>query len=192
MEKLLLHHCCAPCSPKVVETLSKDYDLKSFWYNPNIQPSEESAKRKEALKSYLRSLSMELVSRAEDIPDNWIWQNSREGAERCRLCYFLRLSETAREARRQNAAKFSTTLLSSPHQKHDEIRFIGEQIATAERVEFVYRDFRPWYYEGRNKVKDMKLHVQNYCGCIPSLNERKTRKPGSRDATRYAARLKKT
>ena len=35
-EKMLLHVCCAPCSSRVLELLTKEYDITVFFYNPNI------------------------------------------------------------------------------------------------------------------------------------------------------------
>ena len=50
---LLLHSCCAPCSSYVLETLSKDFSITVFYYNPNIYPEEEYWKRVEEQKEFL-------------------------------------------------------------------------------------------------------------------------------------------
>ena len=42
---LLLHSCCAPCSSYCLETLSEDFAITVFYYNPNIYPEEEYWKR---------------------------------------------------------------------------------------------------------------------------------------------------
>ena len=42
---LLLHSCCAPCSSYVLETLSENFRITVFYYNPNIYPEEEYWKR---------------------------------------------------------------------------------------------------------------------------------------------------
>ena len=171
MERLLLHHCCAPCSPHVLTNLSEEYEVQSFWFNPNIQPNDELDKRKKALESYLKSLQRCLLS-SPDSTDTEIWSSGKDCAERCRLCYAIRLGKTAEEAKKNNARYFSTTLLSSPHQKHEEIKKIGSEIANKDNLVFVYKDFRPLYYEGKNKVKEMGLYSQVYCGCLPSLAEK--------------------
>ncbi|MCX5782190.1 MAG: epoxyqueuosine reductase QueH [Elusimicrobia bacterium] len=176
MERLLLHHCCAPCSPSVLDMLSKDFEIKSFWFNPNIQPKDEHDKRKEALIVFLTEQGKELINGPDFSKDSWIWQNTRKNTERCKLCYYLRLSQTALEAKRLNIRNFSSTLLSSPHQKHEDIKFIAEQIAKAENLNFIYRDFRPFYYDGKNKIAEKKLYVQKYCGCSFSLEEQKEKK----------------
>ena len=43
--RLFLHSCCAPCSSYVLEYLSKYFEITVFYYNPNISPKEEYAKR---------------------------------------------------------------------------------------------------------------------------------------------------
>ena len=47
MKKLLLHTCCAPCGTSCFERLinEKEYDITSFYYNPNIRPKDEWSKR---------------------------------------------------------------------------------------------------------------------------------------------------
>lgn len=42
---LLLHSCCAPCSSYCLETLSEDFAITVFYYNPNIYPEDEYWKR---------------------------------------------------------------------------------------------------------------------------------------------------
>ncbi len=44
--KLLLHVCCSACSPFVLKTLARDFDVTVFYYNPNIHPHEEYVKRR--------------------------------------------------------------------------------------------------------------------------------------------------
>ena len=43
--KLLLHSCCAPCSSYVLEYLSRYFQIMLFYYNPNIDPPAEYARR---------------------------------------------------------------------------------------------------------------------------------------------------
>lgn len=178
--KLLLHHCCAPCSPKVVERLSGEYSVYSFWYNPNIYPGDEHEKRKASLANYVNSIGVTLLTGVEDSYDYWLDQVSPPDADRCDRCYRLRLRETAEAARRMGIRHFSTTLLSSPHQKHDCIRIAGDEIAREREMEFVYRDFRPSYYDGKTIAYRAGSYMQKYCGCAFSLEDRKPRKETSR------------
>ena len=43
--RLLLHSCCAPCSSYVLEYLSRYFIITVFYYNQNIYPETEYAKR---------------------------------------------------------------------------------------------------------------------------------------------------
>jgi len=56
--------------------------------------------------------------------------------------------------------------LSSPWQKHELVRSAGETAAQKYKVNFVYRDFRPVYYEGKNIAWRFGSYMQKYCGCI--------------------------
>ena len=54
--KLLLHICCAPDLVVPLIDLKKYFKLYLFWYNPNIQPYSEYAKR---YKEYIKLLKLE-------------------------------------------------------------------------------------------------------------------------------------
>ena len=43
--RLLLHSCCAPCSSVCLERLTQYFDITLFYYNPNLFPAEEYARR---------------------------------------------------------------------------------------------------------------------------------------------------
>ena len=45
--KLLLHCCCAPCSSAVIEKLKEYFDITYLYFNPNIFPKEEYARRRD-------------------------------------------------------------------------------------------------------------------------------------------------
>jgi len=178
-ENILLHHCCAVCTPKVLEYFSAQFEkVTGFWFNPNIQPEEEFNKRLGALKTFTDERKHVLIEKKDyegKYWDNYIGMDTNE-PHRCRKCYALRLEATAREAKKMNIGSFSTTLLSSPHQKHDIIVEIGKKAEADTGVKFAYRDFRPEFYEGKNEIYNRKLYMQKYCGCIYSLKERNTGK----------------
>ena len=56
-------------------------------------------------------------------------------ADRCRGRYTLRLTEAAREAKRQGCDAFTTTLLYSIYQKHDLLRELGDRIGAEEGMQ---------------------------------------------------------
>ncbi|MBU2615078.1 MAG: epoxyqueuosine reductase QueH [Elusimicrobia bacterium] len=175
-DKILLHHCCAVCTPKVLESFKKEFkEVIGFWFNPNIYPVDERKKRQEALKVFSEEKKHRLMEKNDYPEDLWsksIENNSGE-PERCRICYSIRMKITAQTAKKMNIRHFSTTLLSSPHQKHDLIKAAGIQAAAEEGLDFVYRDFRPEFYEGKNEIWNKKLYMQKYCGCLYSINEKK-------------------
>ncbi|OIO75791.1 MAG: hypothetical protein AUJ85_01990 [Elusimicrobia bacterium CG1_02_37_114] len=182
--KLLLHSCCAGCTPKVLEALTKEYNVTGYWFNPNIYPEEEYQKRLDALKTYSRQEKYELI--ISENPSQSPFDRSRfrrnkgrikrgisvSKTDRCRFCYDGRIRSCAEEAKKDNINYFTTTLLVSPYQEHKIIRELGEQIARQVGVEFVYRDFRPMFYAGKTVIYNQKLYMQKYCGCVYSLKER--------------------
>jgi predicted adenine nucleotide alpha hydrolase (AANH) superfamily ATPase len=152
-----------------------------FWYNPNIHPYTEYQSRRESLSGFALEEELELIMEDEyglrgflsglcfgkDNDDRGFKQEKR-----CHYCYRIRLERTACQAAEKGFHAFSTTLLTSPYQKHELIRQIGEECALQYGVEFFYRDFRPWYREGRKKARAKGSYMQKYCGCIFSEEER--------------------
>jgi hypothetical protein len=84
----------------------------------------------------------------------------------------LRLGKTAEVARQKGFNAFTTTLLISPHQKHDLVREIGEVVGKENGAEFPYADLRKPYSDSRHITKPMELYRQQYCGCLFSEWER--------------------
>jgi predicted adenine nucleotide alpha hydrolase (AANH) superfamily ATPase len=95
-----------------------------------------------------------------------------EIAKRCAYCYAIRLDETARTAKEQGFAAFSTTLTVSPYQNHELIRQIGEKAGKKHGVEFRYFDFAKGFREGQAKARELGMYMQKYCGCVYSEEER--------------------
>jgi predicted adenine nucleotide alpha hydrolase (AANH) superfamily ATPase len=98
-------------------------------------------------------------------------------AQRCTYCYHDRLNATALYARKGKFDSFSTTLLYSRFQKHDQIRSIGEAVGKKVGVPFHYQDFREGWKAGIEESKRLGMYRQQYCGCIYSEKERYYRKP---------------
>ena len=183
--RLLLHVCCAPCSAYPVPALRAQVPLVTgFFFNPNIQPADEHARRLEALERYAPALGLDLVVAADAHSDSWSAAVAGSGDDRCRRCYELRLRATAREARRGGFDAFSTTLLYSIHQKHELVRAVATEVARAEGVAFFYQDLRAGWVEGGRSYRESGLYRQRYCGCLPSKIERDAprRKPAAAGA----------
>lgn len=181
MEKLLVHHCCAPCSygvllqdaVGVIERLT-GFEIEGFWYNPNIHPFDEHQNRFNSLKRFLEARKIPLHLKNDFVYDCEAWKRDAPELmpERCAYCYYIRLNETAYKAKQLQIPNFTTTLLSSPHQKHELIKNTGERVSAAYGIKFLYRDFRPSYYKGRNEARQNGMYMQKYCGCEYSINER--------------------
>jgi predicted adenine nucleotide alpha hydrolase (AANH) superfamily ATPase len=163
------------------ELLDKKFDkITGFFYNPNIHPPSEYKRRKDALSEAASKIEFEVI-----IPDykmeeyfRFIFSNNVGGglkpspAERCGLCWELRLSKTASFAKANGFDAFTTTLLISPYQDHEKVKKIGEKIASEKGVQFYYQDFRPGFRNGQEQAKKENLYRQKYCGCVFSELER--------------------
>jgi len=170
---LLVHSCCAHCAAYSTDYWRKQgYEVSLLWYNPNIHPFTEHQHRLEAMKSLAKEMNLPLiVDEGYDIIA-YFRQVTGHEAERCQHCFRLRLSKTAETARQQGFSAFTTTLLISPHQKHDLLREIGNNVAEEKGVDFLYIDLRKRYSDSRRMTKALNLYRQQYCGCIYSEWER--------------------
>jgi len=173
MKTLLVHVCCAHCAAYTINHWREQgYDVSGFWYNPNIHPYTEHEQRLKAMKTLSERLKFPLIiSEGYEIIDYFRRVVGHE-AERCRHCFQMRLSRTAEIAGQQNFSAFTTTLLISPHQKHELIREIGDSIAEETDIEFLYADLRKRYSDSRHITKPLDLYRQQYCGCVYSEWER--------------------
>ena len=151
-------------------------DLRLWFWNPNIQPDAEHARR---LESFLRLAAAEEVATVEPRAGAtwgrraaWTeWAAALAGAsadERCRGCLRLRLLSVAEVAAATGATRFSTTLTVSPYQRHDLIRDYGEEAGARYGVDFVYLDLRGRFRESYAESRRLGLYRQPYCGCAAS------------------------
>ncbi len=173
--KILLHICCAPCAAYPLEMLTTEkFDVSGFWFNPNIHPYLEYKKRLSEVHRLLKILEIPLIERDLYALAPFLKKilNKPNGVHRCDVCYEMRLRETARIAVEKGFDAITTTLLYSKHQRHDEIRQIGEKIALEAGIKFFYRDFRTGWSRGLKLSRKYKLYRQQYCGCIISEFER--------------------
>ena len=95
---------------------------------------------------------------------------------RCGYCYLSRLESAFKYASSNGYDCVTTTLLISPYQKHDLIIRTCEFLEKKYNVKFLYRDFRPYFYEGKAMFKETGLYMQKYCGCVFSEEERYEKK----------------
>ena len=173
MKSVLLHACCAHCAAYTIDHWRREgYEVSLFWYNPNIHPYLEHQERLKAMRSLAAEKAVPLISHEGYDVISYFRAVVENESDRCRHCFRLRLSRTAAVAREKGFAAFTTTLLISPHQKHDLVREEGETLVKAGGVEFLYADLRKRYSDSRHITKPMDLYRQQYCGCIFSEWER--------------------
>jgi len=192
--KLLMHICCANCSLYPIKNLkSKGIGITGLWFNPNIHPYTEYENRLDAVKKLELLLknppsppfTKEGMGGLLDIQIHYIDyyglkefidKTNNGGENRCRICYEMRLDETARRAKEMGFGGFTTSLLVSPYQKHDVIIDTGKEMEKKYSIQFFYEDFRPGWEESVRMSKERGLYRQKYCGCIYSEMERYTKK----------------
>ena len=173
MNSILIHCCCAHCAAYTVDYWREQgYEITALWYNPNIHPYMEHQHRLEAMQSLAQETNLPLiVIEGYDIID-YFRQVVGHEADRCQYCFRLRLSKTAETAHQMGFSAFTTTLLISPHQKHDLLREIGNGLAEEAGVPFLHADLRKRYSDSRRMTKGLDLYRQQYCGCVYSEWER--------------------
>ena len=171
----MLHCCCAPCASYVLECLIPRYDITLFFYNPNIEPQAEFEKRKNELSKLLKMALFESdIDLIECEYNNTVFSNSvlslrgePEGGQRCRVCFELRLRETAIKTRAGEYDIFATTLTVSPHKDAELINEIGNNISNELNVEYLPSDFKTndGFKRSVELSKRYGLYRQGYCGC---------------------------
>jgi hypothetical protein len=170
---ILLHTCCGPCALYPLRTLrSAGHDVTGFFYNHNIHPYQEYARRRDAVLQMAEQEAMPLIMRDDYDLEGFLANVAAAPEARCSYCYASRMRATARVAAEQGFEAFTAALLYSRYQKHDEIRELGGQIGREFGVAFHYEDFRLGWQEGINLSKELGLYRQQYCGCIFSEKER--------------------
>lgn len=173
--RLLLHACCAPCGSYVLTYLSEYFDIDVLYYNPNIFPNEEYAKRLSELEK-LCSLGVfggtvqliELGHFSERFDETAKGlENEPEGGARCEKCFRLRLTEAAAESKKRNADCFTTTLSVSPHKNSALLNKIGKELEDEYNIRYLYSDFKKLggYKKSIELSRKYGLYRQDYCGC---------------------------
>ena len=180
--RLLLHSCCAPCSSVCLERLTQYFDITLFYYNPNLFPAEEYARRVAEQRRLIAALphanAMDFVEGSYD-PDLFYQvvrglENEKEGGKRCKVCFELRLRAAARAAKSIHADYFTTTLSISPHKDAKRINAIGQELEAEFGVKHLPSDFKKHngYLRSLQLSEEYGLYRQDYCGCEFSAKAR--------------------
>lgn len=174
-KKILLHACCGPCSLGAIEPLLSDGGLPTlFFYNPCIMDSEFE-RRLEAISAVASHYSLPLVVPPHDYSEYLGYASpyarSREGGERCGLCFSDRLKRAAEYAANNGFDMFSTTLTVSPHKDAKRIFSIADKLADEYGAPFLPRDFkkRDGFLRSTRLSQELGIYRQRFCGCEFSL-----------------------
>lgn len=179
---LLLHSCCAPCSSYCLEYLSEYFKITVFYYNPNIYPESEYALRTEEQKRLINELKVKNEISFLEIgfnPEEFYsavkgLEKEKEGGERCFVCYRLRLSKTAEEAKKRGFDYFTTTLSISPLKNAEKLNEIAEDEGIKNGIKHLPSDFKKknGYKRSTELSKEYGLYRQDYCGCVYSVRDK--------------------
>ncbi len=175
MPRILLHACCGPCSlMPIVHLREEGWDVTVFFFNPNIHPADEWKKRRDAMLEVSVRLNVPLLEEGAPV-NGGVWVRALQGVtregERCRLCYRPRMERTASLAAELGFDAFTSSLLYSRYQHHETIMSEAERAASLNGAVFLYRDFRPWWWDGIAMSKELGIYRQKWCGCILSMKE---------------------
>ena len=175
--KTLMHICCAPCANMPIEVLRTDgIEVAGFWYNPNIHPFTEYRARRNCLQDYAKAIELPLIMKDEYGLRPFVREVAEDIEGRCVKCYEMRLFETAKTAAEGGFDSFTSSLFISPYQNHELMREVAERAAREYHVEFLYRDFRPYFKPGQERARELEMYIQKFCGCIFSEQERYLKK----------------
>lgn len=186
-KRLLLHSCCAPCSSYVLEYLVPYFDIWVYYYNPNITEREEYEKRVAELKRLVDCMNRDhqwdihLIEGPYE-PEHFLeaargLEQCKEGGERCRRCFELRLTKSAEYAGENSFDYYTTTLTISPLKNAGMLNEIGDEMGQKYNIPFLPSDFKKknGYKRSIELSKEYNLYRQDYCGCIYSKRERQNR-----------------
>lgn len=187
--RLLLHACCAPCSSYCLEYLSEYFDITVLFYNPNLYPETEYVKRAKEEERLIETVNSKAADEdkkiklvVSDFDSNEFYdrvkglENCKEGGDRCRECFTLRLEKAARYAAENGFDFFTTTLTISPLKNAKLLNEIGERAGEKFGVKHLPSDFKKKGGYQRSIVlsREYGLYRQNYCGCVFSQRDRQS------------------
>ena len=152
--------------------------MLGLFYNPNIHPPEEYHRRLEAARRVAEELNVPLETVPYN-PEEWFnetsgLENEAEGGRRCQVCFRLRLKQTYLYMKEHGWDAFATTLTISPHKSAEVVNHIGGEVG-GER--FLARDFKKQagFQQAIELAKKWALYRQDYCGCLYSQRETKSK-----------------
>lgn len=170
---VFLHACCGPCTIYPLNQLRQNGNkVTAYFYNPNIHPFKEFERRLNTLQTYADKLELPCIVEQKYGLTEYIREVAFHEADRCEICYHMRLLKTASLAKETGFDAFTTTLLYSKYQRHNRIISLCEKLSLQFNIPFFYQDYRKGWQEGIELSKELEMYRQPYCGCIYSEHER--------------------
>ena len=173
--KVLLHICCGVCAASSAEQLQVEgHKLTGYYFNPNIHPAEEYAKRLAAAQTIANVMKFQVMVPPHN-PEKWLemtrgLDQEPERGKRCEVCFRIRLQDTYEYMLANDFDVFTTTLTIGPQKSAETIIRIGREIGGDK---FLVRDFKKngGYQRAVQLAKQYQIYRQNYCGCVYSLGK---------------------
>lgn len=170
--RILLHACCGPCLIYPYEVLSRrGHEVTVYFFNPNIHPYREYARRYFTLLDYCHDIGAEVRVGPYDM-ERFLALISPNPEDRCSKCFETRLARTAEEASLTDMDSFATTLLVSPYQDQELIFEAGRKASLDHGVPFLEEDMKEGYRQSVRVSRELEMYRQPYCGCVYSEKER--------------------
>ena len=175
--KMLVHVCCAPDALYVLKLLKENYEVTSFFYNPNIHPPEEYKVRLRETRRVTAALKVPLNEGDYD-EDRWFRATEKhkdepEKGKRCDICYALRIQKTAEKASELGFDIFTTVMSLSPWKKSDVLNRLGRMFARRYKLHYLEADFKKkdGFKKSVELSREFGLCRQEYCGCVYSRRQ---------------------
>lgn len=181
---LLIHGCCAPCSAFPLEFLVPHFDVTIFFNNSNIYPTKEFDRRLEELTTFVFQFNLAHQTHIRILVPPYegeaflkklaVRKDDKEGHERCRMCYALRMDEGYRYAHEHHFDYFTSVMTIS---RHKDAQLLNEIGATLSRkyphTKYFFSDFKKngGAEKGLQISRNLKLYRQQYCGCLYSYQD---------------------
>lgn len=176
-EGVLLHICCAPDASYGVPAMQERFRITGYFFNPNIYPEEEYARRLAATRRLqdVFPFALEVDGGGESEWDEAVrgLEAEPEKGARCEACIRMRLRRTANEAKRRGFPAFCTVLTVSPKKVAAMVNRIGREEGDRCGVFFIEADMKK--KDGFRKSIEISnklgIYRQDHCGCRYSVRK---------------------
>ncbi len=185
--RLLMHSCCGPCNAFPIELLAPVFELTLFFNNSNIYPNEEYVRRLGELETYVawyNENNHDHIRILQTPYDNVeytrflsVRKDDKEGQERCFMCYERRMNEAYAYAQNEQYDYFTTVMTISRQKDAIKLNEIGAKLQERySNTKYLFSNFKKnqGMDRGVEISKEHNMYKQDYCGCIFSLQSRRS------------------